>query len=201
MSINNHHRSSVRLSLVRRKTTIAAPNPAENHEMSGRLQKMGVVNKSFKERWFVLSGNKLFYYKSKDANAAIHFIPLEESYVRVSQDHHPNSHCFEVVTGSRIFQLVAPSEKAMHEWIHSIQKYSNITNCDNHILSLVEDVIISNEIEFAKRMLEIEEQTDVTHEDNSSNEEELQLQQQQQQQETEEPWAMIDYCGNTIAPI
>lgn len=67
-----------------RKASVRVPNPKDNHEMSGRLQKMGVVNKSWKERWFVLSDKKLFYYKNQKATNMIHFIQLDGAYVRVS---------------------------------------------------------------------------------------------------------------------
>jgi hypothetical protein len=63
--------------------SVSAPKPTDTHEMSGQLHKMGVVNRSWKERWFVLSDKKLFYYKNQKSTNMIHFISLESAYVRV----------------------------------------------------------------------------------------------------------------------
>lgn len=161
--------------------------------MSGKLQKMGVVNKRFKERWFVLSGNKLFYYKSKDANAAIHFIPLDEAFIRVSSEYYPASPCFEIVTGSRIFQLVAPNFPTMNDWIQSAQKHSNIYN-DNRVIALVEQDIIQQEREMARvRMLSEEALPRRDRMPSDATDEEVNC---DSAIDSDEPWTMIEYSNN-----
>jgi hypothetical protein len=169
---------------------------------------MGVVNKRFKERWFVLSGNKLFYYKSQSANNAIHFIPLEDSFIRVSQEY-PNSPCFEIVTGSRIFQLVAPSFPAMHEWIQYAKKYSTIY-VDNNYLFKVEQEIVNQEKKFTaqeqnriiseKNVLDgnsmIDDGENIAV--NNSNTLQSNVQSDVRLYEDDEPWIMTEYEPNEM---
>jgi hypothetical protein len=52
-------------------------------EFSGYLLKLGVVNKSWRERYFVLAGDRLVYFKKKDQKRAIAAIRLQWSFIRV----------------------------------------------------------------------------------------------------------------------
>src|SRR5688500_14534883 len=89
-------------------------------ELCGYLRKMGAVNKSFKERWFVLKGNRLYYYKTMDSPRPISYISLNECHIRVSPEWYPQFACFDVVTSQRVFQLIAPTSNDMKLWMEGI---------------------------------------------------------------------------------
>ncbi|KAL0485731.1 PH domain-containing protein [Acrasis kona] len=140
---NKRFGSSIVVMLSRRTSVnIRAPNPKdEHHEMSGQLQKMGAINKSWKERWFVLSDKKLFYYKNQRATSMKSFINLENAYVRTAEEYSPTSNCFDIVTPERVFQLVAPNPTVLKEWMVSIQSYSTIVP-ENDTIRKIDDGII-----------------------------------------------------------
>lgn len=92
----------------------------------GYLEKKGARNKSWRERWFVLQGDKLFYFKTHEHTSSISNIPLADSRVRESHNRRPQEYVFEIDTKSRIFFLRARSYSLMMEWIKCLQRSTSM---------------------------------------------------------------------------
>ncbi|EFC50023.1 predicted protein [Naegleria gruberi] len=121
--------------------------------MSGILFKMGEVNKSWKERFFILEEDKLFYYKNSESSKAIAYIPLNDAYVRVSPEFYPKQACFEIVTSQRIYKLMAANFELMKTWIHHCQTFSKIS-MENELIRQADIQIHDVESGLTKKALE-----------------------------------------------
>ncbi|KAG2378402.1 hypothetical protein C9374_008545 [Naegleria lovaniensis] len=141
--------------MVRFTNFKSSPQPKESHkyEMSGVLCKMGEVNKSWKERFFILEDDKLFYYKNNEATKAIAYIPLNDAYVRVSPEFYPKLACFEIVTAQRIYKLQAANFELMKTWIHHCQTFSKIS-MENELIRQADIQICATEAAYSKKLLE-----------------------------------------------
>ncbi|KAL9644936.1 hypothetical protein ABK040_004430 [Willaertia magna] len=141
--------------MVRFTNFKSSPNPKESHkyEKYGTLQKMGEINKSWKERYFILEDDKLFYYKNLETNKAIAYIPLSDAYVRVSNEYFPKVPCFEIVTCQRIYKLLANNFETMKSWMLCIQNYSKVA-IENNLIRQAEQNIKTKEFDFTVNYLE-----------------------------------------------
>jgi hypothetical protein len=62
--------------------------------MTGYLQKKGRINTAWQTRWFILSEDKIFYFKNSDHCKPLGYIPLKQAVIRVrrlSHDTHSRS--------------------------------------------------------------------------------------------------------------
>ncbi|KAJ9463684.1 hypothetical protein DIPPA_65644 [Diplonema papillatum] len=102
---------------------------------SGQLLKLGAVNKAWKERWFVLVGSKLYYFRSRELKQPQGTVSVDQAYIRPSIDQH-QGYCFEIVTSQRVFQLVAQSQAEMRKWVDVLTRASSISRENDrfHIL-------------------------------------------------------------------
>lgn len=144
-----------RFIMVRFTNFKSSPQPKDSHkyEMSGVLCKMGEVNKSWKERFFILEDDKLFYYKNNEATKAIAYIPLNDAYVRVSPEFYPRLACFEIVTAQRIYKLQAANFELMKTWIHHCQTFSKIS-MENELIRQADIQICTTEAAYSKKLLD-----------------------------------------------
>jgi len=94
-------------------------NPADRE---GFLTKQGGSIKTWKRRWFVLKGKKLYYFKTRNDLEATGIIELEpDSFVKDEKDKKKRM-MFSVGTSRRVFFIVADNEKDMLSWIESIKR-------------------------------------------------------------------------------
>jgi hypothetical protein len=91
-------------------------------EKEGYLIKQGKIVRSWKRRWFVLTGSTLYYFKSKGDAEAAGAIPLQRCTVHVNR---AKKYSFEVGTQqNRTFYLQAEDQTTMDEWIRVIERAS-----------------------------------------------------------------------------
>eukprot|EP01064_Diplonema_japonicum_P016873 TRINITY_DN2491_c0_g1_i1.p1 TRINITY_DN2491_c0_g1~~TRINITY_DN2491_c0_g1_i1.p1 ORF type:complete len:156 (+),score=27.59 TRINITY_DN2491_c0_g1_i1:46-513(+) len=108
---------------------------------SGQLLKLGAVNKAWKERWFVLVGSKLYYFRNRDMKQPQGTVSVDQAYIRPSAD---QQYCFEVVTSQRVFQLVAQSHNDMLKWVQALTEASSVSK-ENELFQVLEERICSVE--------------------------------------------------------
>eukprot|EP01006_Ploeotia_vitrea_P045239 TRINITY_DN66921_c3_g2_i1.p1 TRINITY_DN66921_c3_g2~~TRINITY_DN66921_c3_g2_i1.p1 ORF type:complete len:156 (+),score=11.06 TRINITY_DN66921_c3_g2_i1:135-602(+) len=113
---------------------------AKEASLQGSLMKLGAVHKTWKERWFVLKGSKLYYYKTSAADKHISEISIDQAVIRTSKELYPQHFCFEIVTAPRVYQLIAKKDTEMWVWVRELQKMSQITR-ENEIIGTTEDMI------------------------------------------------------------
>lgn len=101
------------------RVSVASLNPADKE---GFLTKQGGSIKTWKRRWFVLKGKKLYYFKTRNDLEATGVIELEQdSFVKDEKDK-KKRFMFSVGTSRRVFFIVADNEKDMLSWIESIKR-------------------------------------------------------------------------------
>eukprot|EP01137_Pigoraptor_chileana_P018881 Opistho-2@79062 len=88
--------------------------------MQGWLRKQGGIHKTWQDRWFVLKGQYLYYFKSPDINGMQGAIRLENcSVAEVSQ---PDvGLCFAINTRRRVYFLGARNRYDMDSWITAVE--------------------------------------------------------------------------------
>ncbi|GAM24802.1 hypothetical protein SAMD00019534_079770 [Acytostelium subglobosum LB1] len=93
-------------------------------DREGWLTKQGGAIKTWKKRWFVLKGKKLYYFKSKTDDEATGLIEFEpDSYVKEDRDKEKKKRfMFSLGTSRRVFYIFAESETDMKQWIESIKR-------------------------------------------------------------------------------
>ncbi|ESO12010.1 hypothetical protein HELRODRAFT_126496, partial [Helobdella robusta] len=87
----------------------------------GYLNKRGEVNKAFQRRWFVLTGNLLFYYDKRFDSEPIGVIVLEGYMVEMLES--SGRYVFELVfpgVSSRTYILAADSQEEMESWMKAL---------------------------------------------------------------------------------
>lgn len=91
----------------------------------GELTKQGHFRKNWKARWFVLQGDKLFYFKSRLDPKPIDFVPLRSCHVeKASRSTRP--YVFEISPlHTKNFLIQATNEEEMRDWIRAIDKASD----------------------------------------------------------------------------
>lgn len=70
---------------------------------AGWLRKQRSIMKNWQQRWFVLRGDQLFYYKDKDESKPQGFISLQGTQVTelLPDPEDPGKHLFEIIPGRR----------------------------------------------------------------------------------------------------
>lgn len=113
----------------------------------GYLEKRGKRNKAWRERWFVLQGGSLYYFKNHTKTNAISNIPLADaSYRQCEGTIKGRVYLFEVITSTRIFQLKASSQEVLVSWMTALKQFSP---CQEE--TLMDDIAVWIEaIEFEK---------------------------------------------------
>jgi len=105
----------------------------EPHDKDGFLTKQGGAIKTWKRRWFVLKGSKLWYFKSRTDTSAKGFIELEATtLVRdESANNKKKKTMFSIqargLKGRRVFMMYPDTSQESAEWIEAIRK--NIAAC------------------------------------------------------------------------
>eukprot|EP00669_Euglena_mutabilis_P010181 TRINITY_DN4958_c0_g1_i1.p1 TRINITY_DN4958_c0_g1~~TRINITY_DN4958_c0_g1_i1.p1 ORF type:complete len:171 (-),score=29.18 TRINITY_DN4958_c0_g1_i1:169-681(-) len=128
------------------------PPPLEpTPPLYGYLMKMGQHHKTWKERWFVMQNGHLAYYKSKEMDVPIADIALHDAYCRLSREYYPQRFCFEVVTPTRVYQLIAKTQEIMAMWMDQLSKNSLVTR-DNEAIVRMEEMISQAELQSAYMM-------------------------------------------------
>jgi len=108
----------------------------EPHDKDGYLTKQGGAIKTWKKRWFVLKGPKLWYFKSKTDTCAKGFIELEATtLVRDESATKKKKTMFSIqargLKGRRVFMMYPDTQQEAAEWIEAIRK--NIAACSGNV--------------------------------------------------------------------
>ncbi|KYQ89736.1 pleckstrin (PH) domain-containing protein [Tieghemostelium lacteum] len=92
-------------------------------DRDGWLTKQGGSIRTWRKRWFVLKGKKLYYFKTKTDVEATGIIELEEnSFVKTETDKDKKKKfMFSVGTPKRTFFIFSETEPDMKQWIDSIK--------------------------------------------------------------------------------
>jgi len=103
----------------------------EPHDKDGFLTKQGGAIKTWKRRWFVLKGSKLWYFKSRTDTQAKGFIELEAGTLVREEDNKKKKTMFSIqargLKGRRVFMMYPDTQQETTEWIEAIRK--NIAAC------------------------------------------------------------------------
>uniref|UniRef100_U3BKX0 Rho GTPase-activating protein 22 isoform 2 n=1 Tax=Callithrix jacchus TaxID=9483 RepID=U3BKX0_CALJA len=102
---------------------------------AGWLKKQRSIMKNWQQRWFVLRGDQLFYYKDKDEIKPQGFISLQGTQVTelLPGPEDPGKHLFEISPGGAGEQekvpanpeallLMASSQRDMEDWVQAIRR-------------------------------------------------------------------------------
>eukprot|EP00743_Colponemidia_sp_Colp-15_P007488 GILK01008093.1.p1 GENE.GILK01008093.1~~GILK01008093.1.p1 ORF type:complete len:552 (-),score=95.49 GILK01008093.1:125-1780(-) len=123
-------------------------------QRAGFLMKRGKLNRAWKERWFVLKGDKLYYRKTQDGHEkkthAITFIPIGDCTVKESKEDENGKYSFDIITNHRIYSLRAKSQSDMEAWIAAVSKQTAL-KYENDYIAQAEKLMIEEEINIANR--------------------------------------------------
>ncbi|CAM5128189.1 unnamed protein product [Eretmochelys imbricata] len=113
----------------------SSPSPQDRVLKSGWLKKQRSIMKNWQQRWFVLRGDQLFYYKDEEETKPQGFIPLQGNQVSELTPHaeEPGKHLFEIAPGGagdrekmpvnhEAFLLMANSQNEMEDWVKAIRR-------------------------------------------------------------------------------
>ncbi|XP_065407673.1 rho GTPase-activating protein 22 isoform X2 [Chrysemys picta bellii] len=113
----------------------SSPSPQDRVLKSGWLKKQRSIMKNWQQRWFVLRGDQLFYYKDEEETKPQGFIPLQGNQVSelTPQPEEPGKHLFEIAPGGagdrekmpvnhEAFLLMANSQNEMEDWVKAIRR-------------------------------------------------------------------------------
>ncbi|CAO2637956.1 Rho GTPase-activating protein 22 [Lemmus lemmus] len=102
---------------------------------AGWLKKQRSIMKNWQQRWFVLRGDQLFYYKDKDESKPQGFISLKGTQVTelLPDPEDPGKHLFEITPGGagerekvpanpEALLLMASSQRDMEDWVQAIRR-------------------------------------------------------------------------------
>ncbi|XP_047615946.1 rho GTPase-activating protein 22 isoform X1 [Phacochoerus africanus] len=102
---------------------------------AGWLKKQRSIMKNWQQRWFVLRGDQLFYYKDKDETKPQGFISLQGTQVTelLPGPEDPGKHLFEISPGGagerekvpanpEALLLMASSQRDMEDWVQAIRR-------------------------------------------------------------------------------
>lgn len=97
-------------------------------DKEGYLVKQGHFVKNWKERWFILQGNLLFYFKNKPTKEIepLGIIPLGYCTVEVCNISQPGrKYLFEIrntqLAGEKDYLIQAKSQNEMEEWVQALR--------------------------------------------------------------------------------
>ncbi|XP_039337952.1 rho GTPase-activating protein 22 isoform X1 [Mauremys reevesii] len=113
----------------------SSPSLQDRVLKSGWLKKQRSIMKNWQQRWFVLRGDQLFYYKDEEETKPQGFIPLQGNQVSelTPQPEEPGKHLFEIAPGGagdrekmpvnhEAFLLMANSQNEMEDWVKAIRR-------------------------------------------------------------------------------
>nr|XP_009676152.1 PREDICTED: rho GTPase-activating protein 22 isoform X1 [Struthio camelus australis] len=113
----------------------SSPNPQERMLKCGWLKKQRSIMKHWQQRWFVLRGDQLLYYKDEEETKPQGFIPLQGNQVNELPPNpdEPGKHLFEIAPGGagdrekmpvnhEAFLLMANSQNEMEDWVKAIRR-------------------------------------------------------------------------------
>ncbi|XP_075279458.1 rho GTPase-activating protein 22 isoform X2 [Opisthocomus hoazin] len=113
----------------------SSPNPQECVLKRGWLKKQRSIMKNWQQRWFVLRGDQLFYYKDEEETKPQGLILLQGSQVNELPPNpdEPGKHLFEITPGGagdrekmpvnhEAFLLMANSQNEMEDWVKAIRR-------------------------------------------------------------------------------
>ncbi|XP_067395047.1 rho GTPase-activating protein 22 [Emydura macquarii macquarii] len=113
----------------------SSPSLQDRVLKSGWLKKQRSIMKNWQQRWFVLRGDQLFYYKDEEETKPQGFIPLQGNQVSELTPHpeEPGKHLFEIAPGGagdrekmpvnhETFLLMANSQNEMEDWVKAIRR-------------------------------------------------------------------------------
>lgn len=102
---------------------------------AGWLRKQRSIMKNWQQRWFVLRGDQLLYYKDKDESKPQGFISLQGTQVTelLPDPEDPGKHLFEITPGGagerekvpanpEALLLMASSQRDMEDWVQAIRR-------------------------------------------------------------------------------
>jgi len=97
--------------------SVASLGPGEH---SGWMTKQGGSYKSWKRRWFVLKGNKLYYFKSKKDSDITGIVELSNTSSVTKQPKKRCKHCFAVACNQRTFLMFPDKADETEQWIQKL---------------------------------------------------------------------------------
>ncbi|XP_030342154.1 rho GTPase-activating protein 22 isoform X1 [Strigops habroptila] len=113
----------------------SSPNPQEHVLKCGWLKKQRSIMKNWQQRWFVLRGDQLFYYKDEEETKPQGLILLQGNQVNELPPNpdEPGKHLFEIAPGGagdrekmpvnhEAFLLMANSQNEMEDWVKAIRR-------------------------------------------------------------------------------
>jgi len=102
-------------------SAVVLPSAFSLAKREGPLWKRGYYNRTWKERYFILSDGHLSYFDSREStNQRKGRITLAGSHVVTMADEEP--FVFSIVTSGRSFILRAASQTDLEEWLAEIDK-------------------------------------------------------------------------------
>uniref|UniRef100_A0A8C8B0L5 Rho GTPase-activating protein 24 n=1 Tax=Otus sunia TaxID=257818 RepID=A0A8C8B0L5_9STRI len=111
----------------------ASPNPLERPLKIGWLKKQRSIVKNWQQRYFVLKGQQLYYYKDEDDVKPQGCLSLQGSTIKevASNPEEGGKFIFEIIpgvsgdqnrAGQDTYVLMANSQSEMEEWVKSIRR-------------------------------------------------------------------------------
>jgi len=106
---------------MEKSVSVASLAPAD---FEGFMTKCGGGTKTWHKRWFVLKGNRLYYFKTKKDSEITGLVALTaESFVRKEPSYKKKSkNTFAVGTTARIFYMFPDSQLETDQWVAVIAK-------------------------------------------------------------------------------
>eukprot|EP01122_Echinamoeba_exundans_P008511 TRINITY_DN2831_c0_g1_i1.p1 TRINITY_DN2831_c0_g1~~TRINITY_DN2831_c0_g1_i1.p1 ORF type:complete len:499 (+),score=118.44 TRINITY_DN2831_c0_g1_i1:50-1546(+) len=105
------------------------PSAWANPEKEGQLRKQGHVVKNWKDRWFVIKNDTMYYFKTKKdtVREPLGTIPLENCTTNVDNLKIKKPYMFELVSPSieKTFYIQASTQEDMNSWIEAIERGKN----------------------------------------------------------------------------
>jgi hypothetical protein len=120
---------------------------------TGYLHKKGEINTSWRLRYWVLTGDKLCYYRSNSEPSAVAAIALRDANV-VTKEYSEalkGMYAFDVITKTRVYSLAAKSRAEMLDWVSAIAARTSL-GLDNQLIAQAEERIAALQREKAARM-------------------------------------------------
>lgn len=87
----------------------------------GFLTKQGLIRKSWRTRWFVLRGNMLCYFRTKQSRYPINRLDLSKAYGIDYDNSRQKQYCFSVEFQKRTYYLQAACAEDCHQWVELLR--------------------------------------------------------------------------------
>ncbi|NXJ79177.1 RHG22 protein, partial [Trogon melanurus] len=112
----------------------SSPNPQERVLKCGWLKKQRSIMKNWQQRWFVLRGDQLFYYKDEEeTKPQVQLENCNQVNELPPNPDEPGKHLFEIIPGGagdrekmpvnhEAFLLMANSQNEMEDWVKAIRR-------------------------------------------------------------------------------